>query len=249
MTREARLTDTFVELADTLVAEFDVTDFLTVLSTRAVELVRVESAGVLLVGSDDSLRLMASSSDEARVLELFELQNDSGPCVECFRTGEAVVNESVAGAEDRWPGFGVAAIKMGYTAVHALPLRYRHQVIGAMNLFSTREDPLSAGDLALARALADIATISVLQQRDTAASNELTAQLNTALQSRVIIEQAKGALAEAAGLDMQEAFDAIRSYSRRNNRRLAEVAVSLIERSLTAADVLAPITDRTDGTR
>ena len=240
MLKPSTLVDAMVELADTLVSGFDVTDFLTTLTGHAVGLLPIDSAGVMLADPGGQLRVLASSSDRAELLELFEIQNNSGPCLDCFRTGEAVVNHSIGRAETRWPDFTAAARESGFVAVHAIPLRYQTQVIGALNLFCTVDQKLADGEAALAQALADVATISILQQRASADSGRLTDQLHLALESRVIIEQAKGVLAEAGNLDMAAAFEALRRYSRNNNVRLAEVATAVVKRSLDANGLLDP---------
>ncbi len=236
MQREQALTDTFVELADSLVTDFDVADFLAGLVGRAVELLSTTAAGVLLAGPDGTLRVAASSSEEGRVVELFELQSEEGPCLHSFRTGELVIDAPVD--DDRWPHLGSVARGVGFMSVTAVPLRYRSRVIGALNLFGSDLSATPPQDLRLAQALADVATISILQHRATADSDEVVAQLNAALQSRVVIEQAKGILAEAGGLTMARAFDAMRSFSRNNNRRLAEVADAIANRSLSTTDVI-----------
>lgn len=231
-------TDAFVELADTLVTGYDVADFLTTLTGHAVGLLPINSAGVLLADPGGQLRVLASSSDRSELLELFEIQNDNGPCLDCYRTGEAVVNYSIGRAETLWPEFSTAARASGFVTVHAIPLRYQTQVIGAMNLFCTVDQKLSDDETTLAQALADVATISILQQRATDDSDRLTEQLNLALQSRVIVEQAKGVLTEAGALDMAAAFDALRRHSRNNNVRLADVAAAVVNRSLDANELL-----------
>ena len=237
MAREATLTDTFVELADSLVTDFDVADFLTMLTGRAVELLWVSAAGVLLTGPDDSLRVMASSSEQSHLTELFELQADQGPCLDCYRTGEIVTSTRLSN-EDRWPRFAPKAREMGFESVAAVPLRYRTRVIGALNLFGADVADAPEGDLRLAQAIADVATISILQQQATAESDRLSAQLSAALQSRVVIEQAKGVLAEAGDIAMDVAFNALRSHSRNTNQRLSAVAAAVVDRSLPTDTVL-----------
>lgn len=238
LSRQTRVADTFVELADSLLSDFDVTEFLTTLTGRVVELLPVDSAGVLLVRPDGAVRIVAASSDAAALLELFELQHGDGPCLECRRTGESIVNVTVSSLDARWPGFGAAAASQGVVVVHALPLRYGDRVIGALHMLSNEDVPVSQSQVRLARALADVATISILQHRATADSDELTSQLNAALESRIVIEQAKGVLAEAGSVDMQAAFDALRRHARDRNLRLAVVAASVVDHSIPASDVL-----------
>ncbi|MFE6359867.1 GAF and ANTAR domain-containing protein [Streptomyces sp. NPDC057806] len=225
------LAKTFVELADNLVADFDLIDFLRLLTDRCVGMLDASAAGVLLADRDGKLRVMAASDERVRLLELFQLQNDEGPCLECFRTGAAMVVPDLGTATVRWPRFAVAAQRSGFGAVQALPMRLRDEVVGALNLFRTASGPFDPAAAPVAQALADVATISVLQQRTAERSSVLNEQLQTALNSRVLIEQAKGKLAERQGIDMEQAFTALRGYARAHNRRLADVARTLIDGS------------------
>ena len=192
---EIKLADVFVEMADTLVDEFDVIDFLHVLTERCVQLLGVSAAGLLLTDQRDSLQVVAASSERTRLLELFQLQTDQGPCVDCFRTGQPVSVADLPSA-GRWPRFTAAAAEVGFAAVHALPMRLRTEIIGALNLFDTNPGALDEDKLRIGQALADVATIGLLQQRAIHRRDTLTEQLQTALNSRVLIEQAKGVLAE-----------------------------------------------------
>lgn len=237
MTNEQRLTEVFVELADTLVAEFDALDFLSSLAERSVELLGADSAGVIVDNLRGGLHVVASTSDRAELLELFELQNDEGPCLDCFNTGRAVVNVSLAEAHERWPRFSVAASRQGYQSAHALPLRLRDSVVGAMNLFCADTRALSAEDVTLGQALADVATIGLLQERAVRESGLLAEQLQTALNSRIMIEQAKGALLASSGISVDRAFNLMRDYSRRNNLPVRVVAGRVLDRDLGAADL------------
>ena len=194
------LSATFVELADTLVADFDVIDFLHVLTDRSVQLLGVSAAGLLLADPRGELRVVAASSEAARLLELFQLQSDQGPCLDCFRAGQPVDAEDLAAAAHRWPRFVPAAQQAGFAAVQALPMRLREQVIGALDLFRATPGALAPADRRVGQALADVATISLLHERSTRRSETLNEQLQTALNSRVIIEQANGKLAERPGL-------------------------------------------------
>lgn len=232
MTRESVLANTFVELADTLVDDFDIVDLLTTLSGRCVEILDVDAAGIMLVGSDDTLRAAASSSEVMRIVELFEIQAREGPCWDCYRTGQPVVNQDLADVDGRWPTFAPVATAAGFRAADAVPLRLRDQVIGALNLFSAEPGSLDDDDLVVARALADVATIAILQQRRIFDTDTVNDQLNHALTSRITIEQAKGIVAERERLDMPEAFDRLRTYARSNNRRLHDVATALINGEL-----------------
>jgi transcriptional regulator with GAF, ATPase, and Fis domain len=225
------LAKTFVELADNLVADFDIIDFLRLLTDRCVSMLDASAAGVLLADRDGKLRVMAASDEQVRLLELFQLQNDEGPCLECFRTGVPVIVPDLGTATARWPRFAVAAQRSRFGAVQALPMRLRDETVGALNLFRTASGPFDPAAAPVAQALADVATISLLQQRTAQRSTVLNEQLQTALNSRVLIEQAKGKLAERQDIDMEQAFTALRSYARSHNRRLADVARALIDSS------------------
>ncbi|MGW2560925.1 GAF and ANTAR domain-containing protein [Streptomyces sp. NPDC001514] len=223
------LAKTFVELADNLVADFDLIDFLRLLTDRCVGMLGASAAGVLLANRDGELRVMAASDEQVRLLELFQLQNDEGPCLECFRTGAPVTVPNLRTEADRWPRFVAQAHHSGFASVQALPMRLRDEVVGALNLFHTDPGPFDPVGTPVAQALADVATISLLQQRSTHRSNVLNEQLQTALNSRVLIEQAKGKLAERQGIDMEQAFTALRSYARAHNRRLSDLACAFID--------------------
>ncbi len=227
---EVQLADVFVEMADTLVDEFDVIDFLHVLTQRCVQLLGVSAAGLLLTDQQDTLQVVAASSERTRLLELFQLQTDQGPCVDCFRTGQPVSVADLTAA-GRWPGFAVAAAEVGFASVHALPMRLRTEVIGALNFFDTSRGPLDGDKVRIGQALADVATIGLLQQRAIHRRDVLTEQLQTALNSRVLIEQAKGVLAERLQLDMDKAFMVLRSEARNRNRRLSELAKAIVDGS------------------
>ena len=234
MSREALLGRTMVELADTLVDDFDVVDVLTLLSDRCVEMLDVDTAGIMLAGADGGLRVMASSSEAMRVLELFELQSQEGPCLDCHRTGEAVANGNLAEVGGRWPRFVAEAIEAGFRSAHALPLRLRGDVLGALNLFRVEPGEMGSADLDAAQALADVATIAILQQRVVHSSQLVNTQLQTALNSRVVIEQAKGMIGEQAGLEMDQAFTLLRSHARNHNLRLVALAGDILDGRLTA---------------
>jgi hypothetical protein len=240
MPKEALLVRTMVELADSLVDDFDVVELLSLLADRCVEVLGVSAAGVMLAAPEGDLRVVASSSEAMRVVELFELQSDEGPCLDCYRSGEALLNQDLDSADGRWPRFARVALDAGFRTVYALPMRLRGAVIGAINLFGTGEGPLSAEDVTAGQALADVATIAILQQRVASESRVLIDQLNTALTSRVVIEQAKGVLAERAGLSMESAFEAMRHYARDRNLHLADVARDIVERTLNPGALRAP---------
>ncbi|GIE90953.1 GAF and ANTAR domain-containing protein [Actinoplanes regularis] len=222
------LSDVFIEMADTLVDDFDVLDFLHTLTERCVELLGVTAAGLMLTDGAGNLQVVAASSERTRLLELFQLQTDEGPCVDCFRTGTAVSVDDLTTAR-RWPRFTTAASQAGFAAVHALPMKLRTEVIGALNLFETEPGALDQEKLRVGQALADIATVGLLQQRAIHARDVLTEQLQAALNSRVLIEQAKGLLAERLQIDVAQAFTILRSTARNHNRKLSDLAQALVD--------------------
>jgi GAF domain-containing protein len=232
MPRETLLARTLVELADSLVADFDVVELLTVLADRCVDVLDVGAAGIMLASPDGELRVVASSSEAMRVLELFELQAKQGPCLECYRTGTAVVNQNLVVGDDRWPRFSAEALAAGFHAVHALPMRLRGTVIGALNLFHVEPGEMRTADIDAAQAFADVATIAILQHRAATEAHVLNEQLNGALNTRVVIEQAKGIVAERQSLDMEHAFATLRNHARNHNLRLVDVAIDVIGGSL-----------------
>jgi GAF domain-containing protein len=242
--REALLSRTFVQLADTLVDEFDIIDLLTVLTDRCVELLDAAAAGILLADHEGVLHVMAASSEQARLLELFQLQNHEGPCLDCFSSGQAAVNQDLA-VSQQWPQFAPRALAAGFRSVHALPMRLRDNVIGALNVFTDDRIVATDDDLLVAQALADAATIAILQDQAIREAQVVAAQLNGALTSRIAIEQAKGILAERAEVDMQEAFSRLRRYSRDHNRQLSAVATELINGTLPA-DAIASLGRRVE---
>jgi len=228
---------TLVELADSLVDAYDVIDVLTVLSDRCVQALDVDDAGVLLVTTRNELEFVASSSNSMKGLELFQIQSNEGPCIDCYRTGEPVVNFSLAESEDRWPNFTPKALEKGFHSVHSLPLRLRGRTIGALNLFRTDQGPLLDQDVVIAQGFADIATIAILQHRSSLDAVALNAQLTIALESRIIIEQAKGVVSQSAHCSMTEAFERLRAHSRNHNTRLTEVARDVVEGYLSVANL------------
>jgi len=228
MVREQRLAEVFVELADTLVDEFDVVDLLQTLTERCVELVDTDAAGLMLDDQRGNLRLVAHTHESARLLELFELQQQEGPCLDCFATGQVIANIDLATATDRWPIFTRAAREVGFGTSHAVPLRLRRQVIGALNLFTTGQRPLEDNDLAVAQGLADIATIGLLHQRAVHDQATLSEQLQAALHSRILIEQAKGVLSAQTGTSVEAAFALMRTHARRTGQPLTTVAGAVV---------------------
>jgi GAF domain-containing protein len=234
MSRESQLARTLVGLADTLVTDFDAVELLTRLTDSCVDMLDVGAAGLMLATIDGELRTMASSSATLHVLELFELQTRDGPCLECYRTGLPVSHHDLATATGRWPLYATAALAVGFQSVHALPMRLRDAVIGALNLLLVEPAPMRRADIEVAQALADIATISILQHRAALEAQLVHEQLNHALNSRIAIEQAKGIVAEREGVDVDEAFVRLRNHARDHNLRLADVAHAVIDGSLSA---------------
>ena len=234
------LSETFVELTDTMVADFDVIDFLHVLTDRSAQLLEVAAVGLLLADPRGELRVVAASSEAARLLELFQLQNDQGPCLDCFRSGQPVHAADMTSAAVRWPRFAPAARQAGFAAVQALPMRLREQVIGALNLFRTTPGAFDPAGIRVGQALADVATISLLHERSMRHSDTINEQLQTALNSRVVIEQAKGKLAERLGLDMNDAFSVLREHARTRNLRLSELAQAFVDGKDPLADAVQP---------
>lgn len=234
MSREQRLAEVFVELADTLVDDYDVLELLHTLCERSVELLQADAAGLILADQRGVLHVMASTTEEARLLELFVLQNDEGPCLDCYSTGEKIVNIDLNEVEERWPNFRAATIAAGYRSTHAIPLRLRGQVIGVLNLFCLNRATLSDTDVALGQALCDIATVGLLQERIVRHGEVLAEQLQSALNSRIMLEQAKGVLSERAGISVDDAFTLIRAHARRNHLQLSAVASGLIDGTVAA---------------
>lgn len=238
--RESRLLEAFVQLADTLVDDYDVVDLLHQLALQCVQILDVAAAGLLLSTQrpKNNLQVLASSTEQTRLLELFQLQTNEGPCLDCVLTGEPVLVPDLTEAAERWPRFTPMALREGFARVHAIPLRLRRDTIGALNLFGEDPRPLPDQDLLVARALADTATIGILQERAIRRGEVLTEQLETALNSRIIIEQGKGVLAQAGNLDMDQAFQALRDHARSHNSRLSDTAHRLVTGSLSPSEIL-----------
>ena len=232
MTREADVVRSLVEMADTLVDDYDVVDLLTGLADRCVSLLDVSAAGVMLASPSGGLTLLASSSEAMRLLELFELQAQEGPCLDAFHSGEPVEQENLLAGAGRWPLFADAAVRAGFQSAVALPLRLRDVTLGALNLLSATRAPIQEADLIVARAFADLAALSILQHRASTEAHRLNEQLSAALTSRIIIEQAKGVISERAGITLAEAFARMRGYARHHNRRLTDVAHAAVDGTL-----------------
>jgi len=240
MSREPDLLAAFIEFSDTLVDDYDVVEFLHRLAERCVDLVDVSEAGIMLADRDGALRYIASSSERMRLIELFELQHAEGPCVDAYRTGIAVQSESTDDANTRWPTLGPHARDVGFQSMAALPMRLRANVIGALNLFSAADACLSAEDLQVAQALADVATIGILQERALSDGQIVKSQLQGALESRVVIEQAKGIVGEHNHISVDDAFKLLRSYARSHNCLLGQAAKDIISGSIAADTLTEP---------
>ena len=223
-----RLTDVFVEVADTLIHDFDLVDFLHNLTAHAAAVSGAEAVGLLLADQQGKLRYMAASNETGKMLELFQLQNAEGPCLDCYSTRAPVINADLATATERWPKFAPAAIAAGFQSVHAFPMRLRDSVIGALNLFGHADVEFKDDEVRVVQALADVATIALLQERSIARAGSLTEQLQGALNSRIVIEQAKGALARQEGTTPSAAFEMLRAEARKSRRRLVDVATEVI---------------------
>lgn len=239
MSRELQLSEAFIELTDTLVDDYDVVDLLHRLADYCVALLGASAAGLMLADQRGGLRVVASSSEQSRLLELFQLQNDVGPCVECYRTGQPVAANDLTNANS-WPRFGPEAVRLRFRSAQALPMRLRDETIGALNLFAPTVGPLSAEDLRAGQALADAATIGILHERALNRSETLVEQLQSALTSRVIIEQAKGVLAERGRVTTDVAFSLLRDYARRHNLRLTELARGVLDGTTGTSALLDP---------
>ena len=243
--RTALTADTFVEIFDALVDDFDVVDLLTNLTNRCVQILDVSAAGILLVADSGELRVMAASNEQARLLELFQIQNAQGPCFDSFTTGN-VVQIADLPTSWPWPQFAARSVQAGMHAVCAVPLRLKDRVLGCLNLFLSEPHLLSEPDVELAQALAHVACIAIVQDQFTRRAALREGQLKHALNSRVSIEQAKGMIAERGGVDMEAAFGRLRAFCRNNNRGISEVAASLVSGALEVDAFFRPRLARSD---
>ncbi len=237
MARESLLVATLVELADNLVDNYDVIEILTMLSDRCVQVVDVAAAGVMLAQPGGELQFIASSSESMRVVELFQIQTNEGPSMDCFHNGTAIVNCRLDEPDARWPQFTPRAIAQGFRTVHCLPMRLRGRTIGGLNLYCRESRELDGDDIIAVQGLADVATIAILQHRTSLDAKTLNDQLGFALNSRIVIEQAKGMVSQAAQCDMAAAFERLRAHARNHNQRLTDVAKSVVESALLVADL------------
>lgn len=237
MNRESLLITTLVELADKLVDDYDVIDVLTVLTQRCVEAVDADAAAVMLASPAGELQFIASSSESMRMLELFQIHADEGPCVDCIRNGLPIKNEALSEIEGRWPMFAPRAIASGFCAVHCLPMRLRGRTIGGLNLFRTHPGSLSDDDVVVARGLADVATIAILQYQSTIDNSTSNSQLSNAINSRVIIERAEGMIRQGTTCEKDDAFDRLRAHAVNHNEGLTVTAKRIVGKSLKSNDL------------
>jgi transcriptional regulator with GAF, ATPase, and Fis domain len=240
MSNEREVLRALVEVADTFVDDYDVVDFLHGLTERCVAILDVDEAGVMLVDATSTLRYVASSSEQMRLVELLELQHEEGPCLDAYRDGRVTVSAEADEAQRRWPRFGAHAREAGLASLAGVPMRLRADRIGALNLFARREGGLSEEDQHVAQAMADIATIGLLHERAIRDGQIVAAQLQTALESRIAIEQAKGILAEFTGVSVDAAFSLLRTHARKHNSKLTDIARSVVSGDLPP-DTLGPV--------
>ena len=233
LTREAKLLETFAKLADTLVDDFDVVDMLQMLVDTSIEVFPVGAAGILLADQSGDLEVVASTSEESRFVETLQLGAEAGPCIESFRTGRVVSIADIGESPREWSAFRSGALRLGFASAHAVPMRLRDMTIGSLNLLGTSIGALEPSDVVAAQALADVATIGILQERSLREGAELSEQLQTALNRRIIIEQAKGVVAHTHNLGMDAAFDLIRRYARSHQLSVSKVAGELVDMTLT----------------
>ncbi|MHA7210062.1 GAF and ANTAR domain-containing protein [Arthrobacter sp. MDT1-65] len=232
-TRASQVSAAFVRIAQTLVTDYDVLDLAQTLVEECVDLLDASAAGLMLAGPDGVLQVLASTSEETYVIEVLQQESGAGPCMECYTTGVPVTIHDIAGTGNRWPTFRDAAAAQGYKSMHAFPLRAHGRTIGAMNLFRPAVGELSAEDVAIGQALADVSTISILQERTIQQSAVVNDQLQRALDSRILTEQAKGMIAHMVNVSTSEAFQLLRAYARSHNTTLRDTAEAVLRRELT----------------
>jgi hypothetical protein len=240
--RETRVLEAVVSLVDSLLYDFDVVELLTELTERCAQLLDIEAAGLLLVDPLEQLRLLAATSDSTRELELFQLQADEGPCVECYSSGQPVSVAELQAEADRWPRFVPAALHAGFASVHAVPMRAAGTVMGALGLFGGRPGALSDADLLVAQTLAHIASVAILQEHPPTPATVMP-QLRNAQTSRILVEQAKGFLRETLDVSVEQAFQLLRAYARTNGAHLTDVARRLMTDRSSRPALLAAISE------
>ena len=232
ISREARINAAFVAVADTLTKDFDVVDLLNTLVEQCTQILDTDAGGLMLVDGEGQLQLMTSTNEAADFVEVMQLAAASGPCIDCFKTGTPVSVPDIEDTGDRWPAFRKTALQNGFRSVHATPMRLRGQVIGTMNLFGTTRGALTDRDIAVAQALTDVATIGILQERMIREGHIVAEQLHRALDSRILIEQAKGMISHSLSIPMDEAFALLRAHARSNNLTIRSVSEAISDRTL-----------------
>jgi transcriptional regulator with GAF, ATPase, and Fis domain len=232
ISRPEQVSAAFLRLTTTLTTRYDVLELLHILVEESVRLLEVTQAGLLLADPHGDLQVLASTSEESRLVEVLQLQAGEGPCIDCYRTGTVVTIDDISTLGSRWPVFQKTASDQGFLSVHAVPLRIHNRTIGAMGLFSANRGALTQEDAAIGQALADVATISLIHERTLRESKIINDQLQRALNSRIAIEQAKGVISHTASVDMGEAFARLRNYSRSHNQSLHDTAAQVISRAL-----------------
>jgi hypothetical protein len=229
--READLLATLVQLADTMVDDYDQFDLLNDMAAACVRILDTDTAGLSLAHKGE-LGYVTGSDEQMRVIELFQAAHQEGPCVDAFRSGQPVHAPDISAHVDRWPQWAPRALELGFRAADAIPLVLRHESIGALNLYSRRVRSLDERDVQAGMALADMATIGILHDRAHRQGQVVQSQLEVALQSRIIIEQAKGVISEREGIDPHEAFERLRQYARSGNLKLLETAQRIVDGDL-----------------
>lgn len=237
-TKERDIIRAFVELSNELVEGYDLVELLSRLTTNCALLLDIASAGLLLADRRDTLHLIATSSERTHHLEVFQLQRDEGPCLDCHRTGEPVIVPDLAEEKERWPQFCAAAQSAGFASVHAIPMRLRDAVLGTLGLFGDNPGRLNDDDLALAQALVHVASVAIVNEKSAADRDTVNSQLQQALTSRIVLEQAKGVIAYVGALDMEEAFSVLSRYARDHGEKLSEVATRVVNRELRGEELI-----------
>jgi GAF domain-containing protein len=241
MDREILIVNTFAEMADAMVGHLDPFEFLHALCRRCVELLACDETGVLVRNGDGQLQVMGSSSERIETLELLQAHSTEGPCFDCIRSGEVMASDDLERDRDRWPTFAPAAVQLGFRAVRTIPMQARGEAVGALNLFGSQPGPIAPRDQELAQGIADMASVALLQDRTLRDSESVAEQLQGALSSRIVIEQAKGMLGERHGIDVGDAFERMRTYARRRNTRLHDIAQQLMAGELDPDDLEDPL--------
>jgi transcriptional regulator with GAF, ATPase, and Fis domain len=237
--REEKINDAFVDMTSALMTDYDIVDLLSTLLNSCTDILEVDAAGILLTDAAGDLELVASTSEEAHVVETIIIAAGAGPCIDCFATASPVSVPDIAAVADKWPRFSASALEQGFHSTYAVPMRLRDDIVGVMNLLSSSVGSISEQDGRIAQALADIAVLGILHERNLRDPFAITEQLHLALDTRILIEQAKGVLAQGEGLSMTEAFDALREYARANGTSLRSIAEAAVKRTVDTADIAA----------